>query len=442
MATEIKAIECPKCGSTQKYEVRPGDYKCTACGTEYFLDNGTVTFSNPLQQPVQVQPAKPGCAIAAVTIFVLVIAVAICVIVYLPSDSTTTSSGQSNSGSDNSYSWDISWAGQWLYLSTDKRPILFTIGTKTYGGDNTRSKDYIAFYDLGLQTELKLLPMPGASALTHEHGGTNLDVREFSNGDMYIISDNLVISKVTKSSLSVTDVTQSLFEHHTEMSSGLAKAEFADNDYAHGNGFKVFTNDGKNYFYFPLTDQLCTKEELSRFESPIKTLSQGNDEKTAFDFSNQSDYDHPEIGARLISYQYLGDKIVETVPVPRYSPFFWNNEQELKEEGVISHKDFTPARIYFEQQILYFDDDYVLICLKQSPAESALRYLQCLDAHSGAIIFTTPLKELYPPDKCVRYNDGFAMVDAGNTYKVDFKGKFTKYIPGMYKANEDAVGSR
>ena len=437
MATEIRAIECPKCGSTQKYEVRPGDYRCAACGTEYFLDNGSVKFSNPLQQPGPVQPTKPGFSIAGLIIIIFSItAFIIAAIVYLSKDSTTTSPGQSSLSSNNNYTWDISWAGQCLYLSTDKRPILFTIGTKTYGGDKTRSKDYIAFYDLGLQTELKLLPMPGASALTHEHGGTNLDVREFTNGDMYIISDNLIISRVTKSSLSVMDVTQPLFKNHTEMSSGMAKAEFVDNDVAHGNGFNVFTNDGKNYFYFPLADRLCTKEELSRFETPVKTLSQGKVEKTAFDFSTASDYDRPEISAKLISYQYLGNKNEQTAPVPLYSPFTWNDERELKEEGVLSHKDFTPGRIYFEQRLLYFDNDYVLICLKQSPAENALRYLQCLDAHTATIIFTSPLKELYPPDKCVRYKDGFTMVDAGNTYNVNLKGKIKKYIPDMYKSNE------
>ena len=164
-------------------------------------------------------------------------------------------------------------------------------------------------------------------------------------------------------------------------------------------------------------------------------MSQGNFEKTGYDFSTASDYDRPEISAKLISYQYMGNKNASKEPIPLYSPFSWYNEQELKTEGVLSHKDFTPGRIYFEQRLLYFDDDYVLICLKQSPAENALRYLQCLDAHTSAIIFTSPLNELYPPDKCVRYKDGFAMVDAGNTYRVDFKGKVIKYIPGMYKTN-------
>jgi len=436
MGTEIKAIACPKCGSTQKYEVRPGDYRCVACGTEYFLDNGTVNFSTPLQQPGQVTTTKPVRSIAGLIILLLIVMViVIAAINYLTSDSTTTSN-QGNLSSDNTYTWDISWAGQDLYLSTDKRPILFTIGTKTYGGDKSRLKDYIAFYDLGLDSELKLLPMPGASSMAHEHGGSDFDVREFSNGDMYIIADNLVISKVTKSSLSVKDVTKTLFENHPEISSGVAKVEFVDNDYAHGNGFNVFTNDGKNYFYFPLTDQFCTKEALDRLESPVKTLSQGNFKKTAYDFSTPSDYDRPEISAKLIIYQYMGDKNAGIAPVPLYSPFSWNSEEELKSEGVLSHKDFTPGRIYFEQRLLYFDDEYVLICLKQSPAGNALRYLQCLDAHTAAIIFTSPLKELYPPDKCVRYKDGFAMVNAGNTYKVNFKGKVTKYIPGMYKSNE------
>jgi hypothetical protein len=189
MATEIKAIECPKRGSTKKCEVRPGDYRCVACGTEYFLDNGSVSFSAPLQQPVQVKAAKPART-AAILIIIVIFAI-IAFIIYSSDDSTTTSSGKNNFSSDDSFTWDISWAGEYLYLSTDKRPILFTIGTKTYGGDKSRLKNYIAFYDLGLDSELKVLPMPGASSLTHEHGGSDLDVREFSNGDMYIIADKL-----------------------------------------------------------------------------------------------------------------------------------------------------------------------------------------------------------------------------------------------------------
>jgi ribosomal protein S27AE len=39
MATEIKAIKCPQCGSTENTELEQNRFKCNKCGTEYFLDN-------------------------------------------------------------------------------------------------------------------------------------------------------------------------------------------------------------------------------------------------------------------------------------------------------------------------------------------------------------------------------------------------------------------
>ena len=57
MATEIKAIKCPQCGSSQKTEIRPRYYRCTSCQTEYFLDDDRriveheVTYRPPAARP-------------------------------------------------------------------------------------------------------------------------------------------------------------------------------------------------------------------------------------------------------------------------------------------------------------------------------------------------------------------------------------------------------
>ncbi len=343
------------------------------------------------------------------------------------------SSGSGNTSVTDNGSWDYSWGGEHLYLSGDNRPILFTIGTRIYYTDKTKSKDYIAFYDVAKGAQLKLVPMPGASLMTHEHGNTDISYSQFSNGDMYIIADHSVISRIKKGSLTLEDVTQSLFEDQRELASGIAKVDFA-NDRNNNNSeeLNLFTNDGKNYFYFPLLKKLYTKETVPETLSPIKTPSIGNVLKTGFDFSNQADYDHTEIGATLVAYQYMGKKDALAIPIPRYTPFYWTDEKSLKEKGVLSHKDFTPGRNYFEQGLLYFDDDYVLICYKQTPAGSAVRYLQCLNAHTGAIVFTTRLDTMYPPDQCVRYSGGFAMLNNAEVYNVTLSGKITKYIPDMY----------
>ena len=43
MPTEIKAIKCPQCGSTENIELGQNRFKCKKCGTEYFLDNDSNT---------------------------------------------------------------------------------------------------------------------------------------------------------------------------------------------------------------------------------------------------------------------------------------------------------------------------------------------------------------------------------------------------------------
>ena len=59
MAKSIKAIECPKCGSTQKTAVRPDTFRYESCGTEYYLDNDDINVNYTVRQPAPTSPA-PG----------------------------------------------------------------------------------------------------------------------------------------------------------------------------------------------------------------------------------------------------------------------------------------------------------------------------------------------------------------------------------------------
>ena len=45
MSKQLKVIECPKCGSTQNTEVRPGYYRCKDCNTAYFLDDDDINYN-------------------------------------------------------------------------------------------------------------------------------------------------------------------------------------------------------------------------------------------------------------------------------------------------------------------------------------------------------------------------------------------------------------
>lgn len=434
--TEIKAIQCPKCGSTEHTEIRPDYFRCSSCGTEYFLDNG-LRANNAVQaaprQAANTHPAQAGSKVKGCFLFFLIVGLVIVIvsfIIYL--DASSDSSPAADTGSrNNGYNWESSWNGH-LYLSADGRPVILTLGTKVYYGHSGKDVDYISFTDVTNGQEIKSIRMPGNDLMTHAHGHSDFDVKEFSNGDIYILSDNTVVCRVRKTAYAVTDVTKTLFEGQPELVSGIAKIEFVS-EYP-GEGFNLFTNDGKNFFYFPLTNKLVTKETLNQ-SRPVKTPQPGDIRKTGFDFSQQCNYDYPEVSAQLYIYSYMGNKNEPKNRSPVYSGFRWTEPSDLTNNRILSHDDFTPGRIYFAQGLLYYDDDYVLISYRLNPGKNALRYVQCLNAHTAAIVFTTRLDEDYPPDECIRYKDGFAMSEAMNAYSLSLTGKLSKYIPIMYKTN-------
>lgn len=56
MAKDIKIIQCPKCGSTDKTEIKPGFFKCNNCNTEYYLNADNIKINDIYNQLVN-QPA-------------------------------------------------------------------------------------------------------------------------------------------------------------------------------------------------------------------------------------------------------------------------------------------------------------------------------------------------------------------------------------------------
>ena len=42
MATRIKAVKCPQCGSEKHEQLDEKRYRCLNCGTEFFLDDDDI----------------------------------------------------------------------------------------------------------------------------------------------------------------------------------------------------------------------------------------------------------------------------------------------------------------------------------------------------------------------------------------------------------------
>lgn len=77
MTTTIKAIVCPRCGSTEHETLEAGrQYRCSSCGTEFFLDSDRkeVLVQHKVIREEEKKASSRGCLFIT-ALFLLLVAV-------------------------------------------------------------------------------------------------------------------------------------------------------------------------------------------------------------------------------------------------------------------------------------------------------------------------------------------------------------------------------
>jgi hypothetical protein len=426
MPTQIKAIQCPNCSSPQKVELRPGDYRCQSCGTEYFIDDGTVKFGQSPKPVIPVKPAKSGRAAAWIALALLI---GVCVLIAVLSTSTSSTSNQG--GANAGYNWHTGYESV-LYLSADRRPVLLTLGTRVMWDESKKNIDTVAFNDVRDGSVIAMLPFPDAASVPKNSHSTDFDARQFSNGEIFVIIEKTQLFQVSTTSFTLSDVSRSKFADQPQLAKGIAKIEFMYP--TEGEGFKLITNEGKTYYYYPLQHELRTDQVPTGYGYFDGPPSANAPQKSGVNFTGPWNSDYPDVPAQLIAFRYKVQPYVNQVPqLGHVEGKTWADAGYLQSEGIVSHHDFTPGKIYFDYGVLYADEDYVLISYRPTPGKNAPRYVQLLNARTAAVIFTTPLEVLYAPTLCIRYADGFAIDSAPDMYALSFSGTLVKHTPVMYQ---------
>ena len=429
MAKQIKAIKCPQCGSTDKTELRTDQFRCNNCNTEYFLDNDDITINHNYRHHTPPAGTPPLPVKNLKRIVPIILGVALLLFWVIPAviqgvflRGGNTSSSQPQKGEE--FSWYSSAKG--AFISPAGKPVEVIVGQRSYSNrsGDSRSDVYLAFYDLETGEELKAEKMTSVSI---ELFGTDFKMATFKNGDLYFIIAKTKIFKVAGASLTAADVTQSMFARHSELTSGVANAEFIYS--SDGDGFNLIANDGVNYYYYPIPDRLYTKEQKQAAEDVLETAQPGEKTITKFIFSRKSD-DYPEEKIQLMRYTQRDPQ-----GGPDDEPYFeWTEQTAFQGPAVKSpfrwgkslvrsYKDLTPGRQYFDPKVLYGDTEVVLISFASTPAEKAAKSLQCLDANTGAIRFTLSLSSDYYLDATLRYKGGFVIDNNVSILLVSKEGK-------------------
>ncbi|MGI4832706.1 MAG: hypothetical protein ACRYFK_04515 [Janthinobacterium lividum] len=433
MATEIKAIQCPKCGSTQKTEVRPGVFHCESCGTEYFLDNDDININVRQIPATPVGPATPAGNAKLGCLFVLGILALLAIGWYQFASHEDARGPVATADVAAAHSWHWDSPHTALFSRGSGQQLVLLVAGKRENEDLSGSQanvDSVGFYNAVTGAMLKLVGLPGSDPT----GG--LTLRQFSTGTVFLLLGSTAVYRVNTQSLTVEDVSKTLFQHQPALASGVASIGTGNNE---DDSFYLFTNDGHHYNYYPLIQQLYTNDEQGEAKFGFKSLRPGSTRQTGFAFSRASDT-YPDDPIQLITYQYR-----DNGGGPKASPTFrWDDDfggsgiftdadphvkrlitpYWVQLDRLTGYHDFTPGRQYFNPSLLYYDSDYVLLTLRPTAADNSPVNLQALDAHTGAIRFTTPLPGALSRDAAVlRYPVGLVIADGLTTYTLSPSGQ-------------------
>jgi len=423
MAKQIKAIKCPHCGSIGKTEVKADHFICNSCNTEYFLDNDDININHNINYNQPFTSATPANLKKVLLIIAVCIFAFFVILLLFPSPyRNRLNSYPVNEAQKETFYWHYKDAK--AYVNAEGKPFVLIFGTRSYMGTNSDDKKnavYATFYDMLTGKELKTQKLENIPSTTFD----SFSIKNFSNGDMYAIANKTLVFKVDKSNYSLSDVTQSLFQGHAKLASGIANAEFAYDSY--GDAFNLMSNEGANVFYYPIVNKIYTKDEVYAAQRALENPTINEELQTSYDFSSKSN-DFPDEKIQLFKYTKKNTKGAPDDDVH----LSWREQtlgkgRTLTMGGSImrSYTDLTPGRLYFKPLVLYGDNEYVFLSTNKTAAEEAPTNLQCIDV-SGKLIFTYSLPKNEYFYGAIRFKSGFLAMSHTVFYAIGMDGKLIK----------------
>lgn len=408
MAKQIKAIKCPQCGSSLHTKISDEHYKCNNCSTEYFLDNDDINVNiNHRYNNRPIDSSKIFKIIGGILLLFIVSVILMTTCNHLfkknsPSStySTYSSSGDDKKNDNKKSQFKDSFEYSLIFENNSKEVIVLGISKRAYG--ETFSKDdrngyYLIFKNLLTEKILQETKLDIKDL-------KNKDARTFIDGRTYIIINKKTLYIVNESNLSLDDITESTFKKREEFNSGIANVEFVYE--GRGDGLRVMTNLGKEYFYYPMVDKVYIETNVFVAGLGFNTLLPGAKNVTYYTMTRKSD-DYKDEPIQLLRIVYKSnnggpeDKIKSPSWFKDYggSGIFTNRSPHRKQlfrgdrNRIVSYTDITPGRLYFNAGVKYFDDKIIIISFRPTVAEDASYILQCLNANSAEIKWTLDLED-------------------------------------------------
>ena len=413
MATEIKAIRCPSCGSVKVKELRTDHYQCESCGTEFFLDSDNVININQVNinhyDNLETSTGNAGIHkpnnnhAGCITVILLLVCFIGCFFWGKVSKNDT--------GNTDKYHWAASKTSkECLFTDTAGNPYYVIAGSIETSGDDffTDTEDSNIYLGLFNLKDSKLQWIKKLSGSTANDFDNNIDFQLFDDKNLYIIINKSEVYRLNTATLTLEDMKMAYEQKDTDLKAGIATIAFIE-DNGVSSGFQIITNDGINLWYMPLINKTYTETE---FNKAAATPSSHSATKTAYNFlslGNIPDSDwgiEDDLGVKfnLIKYKYSYE-----YGAPRSIP----NLEKRKNYNIM-----IPNRNFFNATVLDFDSARILINF-QPDSTGGMWISQILNADNARIMIS--VRENASGGKLLK--GGFALIADGYAVYYDNNGK-------------------
>lgn len=351
MAKKIVAIKCPQCGSSECKLIYKDHYQCLSCNTLYTVEDDAINI-NVNHQKSGFNLSKKAIILIAVIGALLALSFSIIVLLVFTSRSSPPSVHPYSVASPRPMIYKSD-----LVLAKDGQPLF--VGIEEENLFSAEKKIYYVIKDLTTKEILSKEDLKDIDSYDYV-------LRTFNDGSVYFVTEDNLIYQIDRDNKKIVDINQTMFSNHKELASGIASLKFTYKSY--GDGFHITTNMGDEYYYYPLIDKLYTKEEFK------KTIDFGANYKLITNYLFTGSFKKEPVKLLSVTYKYNGGKgSYDTDPTL---------EQLVSDKAVVSYKDLTPDRVYFDALVLFFDAREVIISFRPTAAENAPIVVQSLQLPS------------------------------------------------------------
>lgn len=414
MRKEIRAIRCPNCGNSDSLETKENHYRCNSCNTEYFIDKNEINVNVRHSYDSQ-QPSSVLKIVGLITIvFIFVFGILSLAISLLSSGSKSTSESVIKQEEFSYYSYLT------IPIDISGQPYILCFGTKTGRNNYERTEEWgYYFYNIEKEEVEKWTATPDYTKFK------STDARRFADGNYYLCLNKKQLLRLNRESLIFEDYSPIIRESDEEFSTGFASISIAYP--SDGDAFDIISNMGNEYRYYPLIDKVYTAEQAREASRGMKTLLPQAKDSTYYMFTKKGfayygpGSGHP-IQLMAVTFKYNGGG---PQWVRKTSEFdFKEGKVSLfyhDADRIVTYRDVTPERVYFDPYVAYYDADDLLISVNADAAEESQVSIQKINKENGdvewsTIIRTAERRSFNYFDQSIKVGDKYLIKDNFRTF--------------------------